>query len=310
MLPLLQLIRSRQQFHGQPMEAFYKYVGISRQAYFQALASQRKEGRMLDEMFESVKAYRTGVDRRAGSRCLYNNLDIKSRFNIGVTKFERLMSEHGQSLVPLRVKVVTTKSCYQSWNYPNLASGLAVNDINELVVGDLCYVAIEKYRYFLFCLTDVFSGRIVGYHLGDRMRAEEGKKAFDMWVLLRKKKNLKHCIHHTDGGSQYFSDLYLSAMKKADLRISVARNCLENGFAEQRNGLFKHHLLPTLSCSAGVGLYREVQRVIYVYNHERKQESLGWLSPVQYELKWSGTGKAGIVLYDLEKRMPSRRFGF
>jgi transposase InsO family protein len=265
------------------MEHFYHYLGVTRQAYFQAVSRKAPKEILIAEITELVKEYRTKHDRRAGSRSLYYNLAIKSRFDIGISKFEQLMSQEGLSLVVLRVNVVTTKSTLQSWNYSNLAEGLAISGINKLVVGDLTYVAIGSGRYFLFCLTDVYSARIVGYHLGERMRAEEAKKAFDMWLKLRSEAALNSCIHHTDGGSQYFSRLYLAAILSLKIKVSVAKNCLENGYAEQRNGLIKHHLLPTINLSKGKLLSKEMDRIIDHYNHERKQEKLNWLSPVAYE---------------------------
>lgn len=282
-LPLLTAIRSAQGDHQIAMEQFYRYLGITRQAYFQALSREAPKKLQIAEMIKLIKEYRSKNDRRAGSRSLYYNLEIKIKFDIGITKFEQLMSQENMSLVPLRVNVVTTKSSLQSWNYNNLASGLIITGINELVVGDLTYVVIGSGRYFLFCLTDVYSARIVGYHLAESMRAVEAKKAFDMWVKLRSRAALKSCIHHTDGGSQYFSNLYLTAIEALKIKVSVAENCLENGYAEQRNGLIKHHLLPTIDLSNGKSIFKEMDRIIENYNHHRKQKDLNWLSPVNYE---------------------------
>lgn len=287
MVPLLQSLREGRERHGIAMEKFYRYVGISRQGFFSALSRQLDHQCQWEDITRLVKEYRELKDRRAGSRSLHQNLGIKATFGIGVSKFERLMSETGLCLAPLRTKVVTTRSSMQSWNYPNLVNGLSISGISEVVVGDLSYVNIGRYRYFLFCLTDLYSARIVGYHLGSRMRAEEAKRALDMWVGLRGEENLKGCIHHTDGGSQYFSFLYLDALKQKDIEVSCAENCLMNGYAEQRNGLLKHHLLPTIKCTEGSGLNREIEKVMHVYNYERKQQALGWQSPVEFEAKIS-----------------------
>lgn len=301
MVPLLQSLRKSRGYHGIAIEKFYQYVGISRQGFFSALSRRSKSQFQWEEISLLVKEYREKKDRRAGSRSLHKNLGIKARFGIGISKFEQLMSEKGLSLMPLRTRVVTTRSSMQSWNYPNLVNGLIIKGISEVVVGDLSYVNIGRHRYFLFCLTDVYSARIVGYHLGSRMRAEEAKKALDMWVGLRGEKNLKGSIHHTDGGSQYFSSLYLGELERMRIQVSCAENCLMNGYAEQRNGLLKHHLLPTLKCTEGKGLARELKRVIYVYNYERKQESLGWQSPVEFETKISMIKDRPIkVLYKFE----------
>jgi transposase InsO family protein len=270
------------------MEGFYRHVGISRQGFCKKAEHSRKERQMVQEITRLVDNYRKTKDRRAGSRSLYYNLDIKTRLGIGISKFEQIMSVHGLSLVPLRIRVVTTRSSMQSWNYSNLINGLSINDINQVVAGDLTYVSVNGSRNYLFCLTDLYSARIVGYHLGPNMRAEDAKHAFDQWVGLRGKQNLKGCIHHTDGGSQYFSGLYLSALDQLEALVSCAKNCLMNGYAEQRNGLIKHHLLPTVQAVGTNNLSKQISRCIGFYNEQRKQKGLGWLSPVGFEKKIAG----------------------
>lgn len=301
MVPLLQSIKEKQCWHGLSMEKFYKHVGMSRQGFSQAVHQREEKQLLLREIASLVQEYRQKKDRRAGSRSLFNNLDIKARFNIGVNKFEQLMSANGLSLAPLRTRVVTTRSSMQSWNYSNLVDGLIINDINQVVAGDLTYVYFEGHRYFLFCLTDLYSARIVGYQIGFNMCAEDAKKALDMLVRQRNKKNIKGCIHHTDGGSQYFSGLYLTELQELELQVSRAENCLMNGYAEQRNGLLKHHLIPTIKKSCESNLNRGMKRIMYVYNYERKQEALGWLSPVEFEEKISGmVNKPKLLLHKFD----------
>lgn len=265
------------------MEDLYHYCSISRQGYFQARLRYEQELQMMEAILKIVRSYRVRKDARAGSRSLHQNLNIKSQFGLGINKFEQLMSAYRGSLMPLRTRIITTKSCPRSKRYLNLANGLVISNINELVVGDLTYLVIGKSRYYLFCLTDVYSCRIVGYCLSQRMRATEAYEALRQWWRLRGEDALVECCHHTDGGSQYFSNLYLRQMEKMKLCISVVRNCLENGYAEQRNGLIKHHLLPTLKGFSTSNLQKEFEKLIYFYNHERKQEGLDWRSPVAHE---------------------------
>jgi transposase InsO family protein len=230
-----------------------------------------------------VVAYRRTKDRRAGSRSLYYNLEIKTLFGLGVNRFERLMAEAGLTLAPLRLNVITTVSCYQSWQYNNLANGLAINDINKIVVGDITYLFVGRERYYLFCLTDVYSSRIVGIHISERIRSRDAHHALDAWIQLRGAAAIRGCIHHTDGGGQYFSRTYIRSLVACEIAISTARNCLQNGYAEQRNGLLKHHLLPTRNLSKPQLIRTELAEAIRFYNEERKQAGLGWRSPVEYE---------------------------
>jgi transposase InsO family protein len=239
----------------------------------------------MEEIEEMVTAYRLEKDRRGGSRSCYYNLLIKEKFDLGVTKFEQLMSEYKLTLAPLNIRIATTRSSLQSWNYENLTDGLEIQNINELVVGDLTYIIYGKDRYYLFCLTDVYSGRIVGHSFSTRMRSQEAKITLDRWITLRGADNVKSCIHHTDGGGQYFSSLYLGELEALNIQVSVAKNCLQNGYAEQRNGLFKHHLLPTVNKVKAHPEYlsKEIDNCIDFYNNERMQEALHWKSPVNYE---------------------------
>lgn len=284
---------------GVSMQSIHAYTRTSRQWLSGRVAAQSREADLAGAIRVLVEAHREHKDRRAGSRNLYHALNIREQFGMGVSKFEQLMSRYGLSLSPLRTRVVTTKSDKQSWNYGDKANGLIVSHINQLIVGDLTYIPLGKKMYYLFCLTDVYSARIVGYHLHDRMRAEEALKALEMCVKLRGKANLVGSLHHTDGGAQYFSVVYLAALADCQMVVSRAKTCLQNGYAEQRNGLVKNHLIPTLGQVAPESLAKEIERMFHFYNHERKQEALGWRSPVEYEafIAEPGNGKP-MKLYD------------
>lgn len=307
-LPLLTELRKSQGVHGIAMARFYELEGITRQAYFQAQARRDRTEGMMATIGVLVKAYRKNKDRRSGSRSLYYNLCIKDRFGLGVNKFERLMSEYGLTLARYKTRLITTQSCLRSRCYADLSKGLLINRINQLVVGDLTYLIFADWVYYLFLLTDVYSSRIVGWQLSQRMRAIEAHQALEKWIKLRGAENIKACIHHTDGGSQYFSKLYLGTMQSKELCISVAKNCLDNGFAEQRNGLIKHHFMPTVSELHPKRLSKEIDEILYFYNHERKQEALGWLSPVEFECKWAVHPRpSSMTIYDRGAKQRSER---
>jgi transposase InsO family protein len=281
-------LRDKRGQSGLCMEALYGWLGMTRQGFFQAAARQAAEAAMMGQVEAMAAAYRREKDRRAGSRSLFYNLGIKELYGIGVTKFERLMSSYGLTLAPLRVRVVTTKSDKQSWNYDNLLSGLVLDDINQAVAGDLTYIYIGSSLFYLFSLMDLYSSRIVGMWASDRQQAIDAKQALDAWAELRGPGSLAGCIHHTDGGSQYFSGMYLDAVSGLGALTSVAENCLENGYAEQLNGLVKNHFIPTVSAQELGRLRTDIARIQHFHDFERKQEGLGWRTPVEYEAYVAG----------------------
>lgn len=312
MVPLLEFFRQTQREHGITMERFYKYLGITRQGYFKNKTHYYALQQMAADLGSQIELYRKDCDRRAGLRSLYYNLDIKSQYDTGINKFERLMSDAGYALKPIKVRVITTQSCAISRKYQNLTMGLVINGVNQLIVGDITYVLIGAKPFYLFLYTDVFSCRIVGWHLDERMRTIEGIKAMKMMIELRGKANLKGCIHHTDGGGQYFAKKALELLEEdAGLRMSVAQNCLDNGFAEQRNGLLKNHFLPLARSLKLSKMRKQFEQFIDLYNHERKQKNLGWKSPVELE-KWltQVEEKPKMILYDRDKKQTTQRIGF
>jgi len=299
---MVRRLRSKRLDTGLVMEDLYHYLGTSRQALSQSALRMDTEEAMMKAIESEVRQYRSDKDCRAGSRSLYYNLNIKANYGIGVTKFEQLMSRYGLSLLPLRVRVVTTQSDKQSWNYPNLINGLTINGINQVVVGDLTYVYIGGKLFYVFLLTDLYSARLVGFAVSNRMRAEDALVALQGWKNLRGIENLIGCIHHTDGGTQYFSILYLDALTQIEgCRVSVAKSCQENGYAEQMNGLLKNHFIPLAQTQNLEILRRELEQIVYFYNHERKQERLGWRTPVAFENYIESlplTQRPSLVLHD------------
>lgn len=310
-VPLLSIIKIQLLGTSISMTLFYGFYNISRQGYHQALSRHKSERYMMEAITDKVARYRSKKDRRAGSRSLFYNLEIKKEFKIGISKFERLMSQNGLSLMPQRLRVVTTQSVSQSWNYDNLTNGLILRGIGELVVGDITYLTIGKYRYYMFCLTDVFSMRIVGYCVSNRMRKQEAMITLKMFLKHRGGESAKRCVHHTDGGGQYFAAAYL-AIYPSWLETSVAKSCLENGLAEQKNGYIKNHLVPIIKMKELKYVKQEMKKLIDFYNTERKQGVLGWRTPLEVEQQSSEEKYSNryFRLHDHINNVSSFRFGF
>jgi len=274
-------LRERSRIEGLVMEDYYRLLGISRQGFYQNLQEMEARQVLVAQIKSDVLNYRI-KDHRAGSLSLFHNLAIKSKYGIGITKFSNILTRLGLSLQPLRVGIITTESCARSRQYSNLLNGLVIKGYAQAVVGDLTYVLRNNLRYYVFSLFDVCSARMVGIWGSDRMRAQDASPAMEQWLSLRKAQNVAQSIHHTDGGAQYFSDLYLSRLQSLNVRMSVAQNCLQNGYAEQRNGLLKHHLF-SYGYSDLESFRAELRTIEMFYNYERKQQGLGWRTPVAYE---------------------------
>jgi len=302
-IPLLLNIAKSRGDHKIPMQHFYSMAGISRQGFFQALHRANEERAHWESLPELVQAYRGKKDARAGSLSLFYNLKIKSLFEVGINKFQQKMREMELTLPALKTRIITTRSVIHSLEYSNLVNGLILTGINQLVVGDITYIRQGGRWTYLICLTDVYSSRIVGWNYGETMFSRDAYNCVIQWVELRGAKAIHSCIHHSDGGGQYFSNLYLGRIKDLEVRMSRAENCLQNGHAEQINGLIKHHFIPIVKGSTVPKIRGELKRLIHVYNSERKQERLLWKSPVEYE-QYLASGNSGqpLELHNFEPK--------
>ncbi|MBL0082187.1 MAG: hypothetical protein IPP37_07025 [Saprospiraceae bacterium] len=89
-----------------------------------------------------------------------------------------------------------------------MISGKSISNINQVVAGDLTYVYLGTHLYYVFSLMDLYSNRIVGMSVSERMRAKDALEAYFQWKSLRNGHRIKGCVHHTDGGSVLFKHVF------------------------------------------------------------------------------------------------------
>jgi putative transposase len=79
---------------------------------------------------------------------------------------------------------------------------------NQLWVADLTYVAISGGFVYLAAILDAWSRKIVGYAISRSMDARIAVTALK--AAIRNRVAAKGCIHHSDRGSQYASEVIAS----------------------------------------------------------------------------------------------------
>jgi transposase InsO family protein len=257
----------------------YEVARISRQGFFQAARRERHWEAFYERLGEVVRDLRERHNGM-GSRALFYNLRVKG---IGVNKFEKFMSSAGLTQQVKRRWIRTTDSGAGGPVFPNLTNGLKLDNINQLVVGDITYYLTKPAVYYITMLTDVYSMRIVGYRASDNMMADNNYLVLQQLFKLRGQHKCPGLIHHTDKGSQYRSTLYLRTLQDAGIEISMARNCLENPYAERINGIIKNDYLCFAKIQSFNDLQRELRKAVHKYNFDRGQEQLEWRTPAAFE---------------------------
>ncbi|MCO5231823.1 MAG: DDE-type integrase/transposase/recombinase [Chitinophagales bacterium] len=251
---------------------------ISRQAFHKHFKKVQKRDLTDSQLVNKVALARTTMEyRKMGARTLYYALEIDK---IGINRFEQLLSSKGFNVVTKRNYRKTTNG--SRWQDDvNRVKNTSIDDINKVILGDITYLSVHGIFYYIYTLKDAYSKRIVGLYGSRDLEATSAVSCLKQAIRLRGSKALKECIHHSDAGVQYKSNLYRNSAKY--LRWSIAANCLENGMAEQLNFILKDHFLEGEKIKNVKQLNSLLCKVKKIINEKRPVKQLGYKTPVAYE---------------------------
>ncbi len=154
---------------------------------------------------------------------------------------------------------------------------------NQLWLTDITEHWTGEGKLYLCAIKDVFSNRIVGYSIAERMTAELAVNALRMAVQRR-------CpigtTVHSDRGSQFRSRRFVLALSRAGLVGSMGRvgAAGDNAAMESFFGLLQKNVLDQRSWVTRQQLRLAIVTWIEAsYHRRRRQRALGRLTPVEFE---------------------------
>jgi len=154
---------------------------------------------------------------------------------------------------------------------------------NEKWVGDITYIETAEGWLYLAVILDLYSRRVVGWAMRERLNAKLVESAWRMAIINRHPP--AQLLHHSDRGSQYTSEVYWNLLQAAQCQISMSRtgNCYDNAamesfFATLKGECANRRFSTKTEARSAIFEYIEVW-----YNRQRLHSSLGYLSPVQFE---------------------------
>ena len=218
---------------------------------------------------------------RLGARKLYFLLEqsfVENGIKIGRDAFFAYLKREQMLVKPMKNYTKTTFSKHWLRKYPNLFKDIDVNRTEQVFVSDITYIKSNERTHYLSLVTDVFSRKIVGYHLSDDMSAQNVVKALKMAVKNRRT-NLQ-LIHHSDRGLQYCSQIYQNELNKNNILTSMTDgyDCYQNALAERINGILKQEFL-IYKCKSRDELNQLIKESVECYNNKRPHLSLNMKTP-------------------------------
>lgn len=165
--------------------------------------------------------------------------------------------------------------------FRNLVKGRKVNGPNQAWVSDITYIRTQEDFVYLALVTDCFSRKIVGFHLGKSLQSQLSLQALNQ--ALPNLKKGQRPIHHSDRGSQYASHAFVQRVHQAGLRMSMTEkdHCAENALAERVNGILKQEYWLDVEFKSFGQAQKACAHSIMLYNTKRPHSELGMKTPEQ-----------------------------
>jgi putative transposase len=264
-----------------------KGVGMSRQNYYKARKSRQR--REVDEglVKQLVKAERA-IQPRLGGLKLHSMLRDElaaEGVSLGRDRFFEVLRNQALLLEPLPKAPRTTNSAHSLPVFTNLIKDMELTAPNQGWISDITYIRTREGFLYLSLITDKYSRKIVGYHLGRTLETEDTLKALRM-ALTELPKGAKP-IHHSDRGCQYCSHNYVNELKDHGVEVSMTEedHCAENAQAERVNGILKQEYFLNHEFRTVEHARQAVAEAILLYNTRRPHRSLGLCTPEQIHSK-------------------------
>lgn len=203
----------------------------------------------------------------------------------------RLMKELGlRGRKKHRGKPRTTDSRHGKMVAPNLLAAAAPpTAANQVWVTDITYLPTGEGWLFLAVVLDAWSRRVVGWACAPTLAAALVIAAFN--DARKRRPSSLGTIHHSDRGSQYADTELITALAAAGCVRSMSRagNCYDNAKIESFWSSLKTECAID---SAPPATRRDAELAVFdyietFYNSRRRHSSLGQISPVAFELKYS-----------------------
>jgi len=129
---------------------------------------------------------------------------------VGHRRVGRLMKQNGIRIVRTRKYKATTDSNHRFNIAPNLLDrDFSASGPNQKWAGDISYIWTREGWLYLAVILDLYSRRVIGWAVSNRMKKDLAIRALQMAINLRQP--APGCVHHTDRGSQYCSHDYQAA---------------------------------------------------------------------------------------------------
>ena len=198
----------------------------------------------------------------------------------------KVMREAGiRSKTSRKFRVTTTDSNHAHPVAANvLDRDFMAEKANQKWVADITYIATLEGWLYLAAVMDLFTRKVVGWSMSERIDSRLAVDALEMAVSRQLPE--AGLIAHSDRGVQYASEHYQRTLTSHGIACSMSRrgDCWDNAPAESFFATLKkelvHHEVYETRTEARASLFEYIE---VFYNRQRLHSSLGYVSPTDFE---------------------------
>ena len=250
-----------------------RVLGVSEQGYYRSLRRPEKGWRdrqLLEQICE----------------CLRD--DEENGCNYGVRRIYRICREHHLIIRPKRRPNRITKADRQAEKAENLINrDFTAQKPNEKFLTDITEIPCQDGKLYLAAVLDCFDGSIQGSYMDNNMRTELCVQALENAC---RNTDIEGAILHSDRGSQFTSQVFLTALRRHKLIQSMSGTgcCYDNARMESFFATLKKEKLYQIDTTrmSRDEVKSVVFRYIRYYNLRRISSVTGGLPPLVYRERY------------------------
>lgn len=228
-----------------PVAVLCEVLDVSRSGYYawrdRPESERSKRRRELVKEMESIHA--EPFKACYGSPRMHQEL-LKRGYEACENTVAELMKAHEIQASTKRKFRHTTDSNHPHPVAENLLNQAFEQDQPDTVwVSDITYIPTREGWLYLVCVLDLYSRKVVGWSMSERMTKDLVLAALEMALLRRRPET--QLMHHSDRGSQYASGAFQKLLFDEKITCSMSRkgNCYDNAVMESFFASLKKELV-------------------------------------------------------------------
>lgn len=261
-------------------------IGLNKGTYYHFINDKKNKTQyeINDEKLSiEIRNIYAETEGRIGSNKIKIILDSRN-VKASLQKVRKLMKKMNLKVVMKkpnrRDKDTTPKNIFRN----NLLKKQFFQDKpNKVWVSDFTEIKINRAKFYLCVILDLFSRKVVAYRLSIRLNSNLALLTFKDAYQNRGEPN--DLLFHSDQGAQYTSIEFMNTLKALKIKQSFSNpgNPYDNAVMESFFATLKREEVHRKKYKDYDVLKESISKYIIFYNNVRPHKSLNYLTPTKFE---------------------------